>query len=394
MTRTRLITRLAAAVGCAVLLVALQPGVATADAQRDGEWWLSSMNITKAWPITEGAGVTVAVIDGGVDATHPDLQGAFTGGIDTSGQGSADGLTPLPSENPDHGTAMSVFIAGRGHGVANAAGLIGVAPAASLLSISFIGTEPETPAQETQAIHWAIDHGAKVINMSFGGKPPSAADMAYAQAHDVVLVAAAGNGGSPAIGAPAGFMGVVAVGGTDQNGTWDPYSNYDGPAMGVSVDPGLAVAAPASTGPHNTPGMVSASLVKDGSYTTTYGTSNSTAIVTGIVALIRAKFPTMNAANVINRLIKTATHPAGTPYSEYLGFGIPDAYAALTADIPTVCESPLGSLAADGTVASPGIWPSIVNKTTYTPTCGSTAATSSSADTAAPRHDGQTKRSP
>ncbi len=197
-----------------------------------------------------------------------------------------------------------------------------------------------------------------------------------------MLVAAAGNGGGPAIGSPAGYMGVVAVGGTDQNGTWRPVRELRRPRDGsVSVSPGVAVAAPASTGPDNTPGMVSATLVKNGSYTTTYGTSNSTAIVSGIVALIRAKFPTMNAANVINRLIKTATHPAGTPYSEYLGFGIPDAYAALTADIPTVCESPLGSLAADGTVASPGIWPSIVNKTTYTPTCDGGSATSSSADT-------------
>ncbi len=276
---------------------------------------------------------------------------------------------------------MAVFIAGRGHGAGNADGLVGVAPKASIMSISSSSTVASA-AQSTNAIHWAVDHGAKVINMSFGGGTyPTAADMAYAEQHDVVLVAGSGNDGGLGPESPASLRGVIAVGGVDQDLSHEPIANYGGPAkIGTTSYTGIAVAAPASTGQSGNPGMVQATLVSKGSYTTNYGTSNATALVSGVVALIRAKFPTMDAANVINRLIMTAHKPTSDSYSLTTGFGIPDAYAALTANVPTVCENPLGSEATN----SFGIWQSIIDKTTYQPACSDSSSSAPSSASTAP----------
>ncbi|SDJ43425.1 Subtilase family protein [Frankineae bacterium MT45] len=385
MRRIRL-TRSSLAAGLCAIVLTSAPGVASADTWRAGQWWLAKLNLTQAWTLSKGEGVKVALYDSGVDATHPDLKNAIAGGTDTTGQGTPDGLTPVassigpstdptnPSSKAQHGTTMAVFIAGRGHGAGNADGLLGSAPGSSILSISSTGADG-SPAQATQAIHWAVAHGAKVINMSFTGGGPSADDIAYAESHDVVLVAGSGNDGSGGLTGPAGYFGVVTVGGVDANLNYDPNATYGGPGdvAGEATSGGIAVAGPDSvkSEPENNGiGLPAATTVAQGTYTTTPGTSNATAIVSGIIALIRAKFPTMDAANVINRLIKTATPASGGGYSEKVGFGVPDAYKALTADVPSVCENPLGSEATH----SVGIWQSIIDNSAYTPGCTPTSS--------------------
>ncbi|MEP6842624.1 MAG: S8 family serine peptidase, partial [Pseudolysinimonas sp.] len=227
--------RRARAIGAAALAVALAVALlaptgaaiaaprATGDLVRSKEYWLDSYGIRAAWNATKGAGVTIAIIDTGVDGTVAELRGAVVGGADFSGLGTAAG-TP-EGTGDEHGTMVASLAAGRGTG-ANS-GVLGAAPAASLLSISvgFGATDQDSDQQIADGVTWAVDHGAKVINLSLTRNtldwPPSW-DKAflYAADHDVVVVAAAGNRGSGTeeVGAPATMPGVVAVGGVTQNG--------------------------------------------------------------------------------------------------------------------------------------------------------------------------------
>ncbi|GMA96145.1 hypothetical protein GCM10025881_29690 [Pseudolysinimonas kribbensis] len=145
------------------------PAVRTAasDLVRSKEYWLSSYGILQAWNTTQGRGVTVAIIDTGVDGSVPELRGAVVGGTDFSHHGASNGQTPVGSgEDSDHGTMVASLLAGRGTGPGT--GAIGVAPQASLLSISigFGAQAPDSDDQIADAVTWAVDHGARVINMS------------------------------------------------------------------------------------------------------------------------------------------------------------------------------------------------------------------------------------
>ncbi|AMM22299.1 peptidase S8 [Frondihabitans sp. PAMC 28766] len=319
-------------------IVLLQGGVlgaerASADDIRSREYWLQSYGIQQAWSTTEGKGVTVAVIDTGVDGSVPELQGVVTGGTDFSGHGSANGETPI-DEDSSHGTLVGSMLAGRGTGPDS--GVIGVAPEANLLSISvgFGATAVDPDDQIAKAVVWAVDHGARVINMSLTRNtldwPPSW-DKAflYAAQHDVVVVAAAGNRGSGTdeVGAPATMPGVLAVAGVDQNGN----ASYDASSQGITI----GVAAPSE-------GLVGAG--PGGQYLLWQGTSGAAPIVSGIAALVIAAHPGISADDVIQRIISTAT-PKGSPVpGPIYGHGLVNAQAAVTAKVAHVTTDPLGSL--------------------------------------------------
>ena len=171
---------------------------ASADSIRNNEYWLSEYGIRAAWTTTQGEGVTIAIIDTGVDGSVRELAGAVVGGADFSGLGSSNGQTPVGSENSEHGTLVASLAAGRGTGGNN--GVIGSAPAASILSISVGFGEGTTSSDDqiAEAVRWAVDNGADVINMSLTRNTlewPESWDDAflYAMEHDVVVVAAAGN---------------------------------------------------------------------------------------------------------------------------------------------------------------------------------------------------------
>lgn len=321
-----------------------QPTV-RADLVRSKEYWLDSYGIRSAWGTTQGRGVTVAVIDTGIDGSVPELRGAVVDGTDFSGRGSADGQTPVGSgESADHGTMVASLLAGRGTG--SGAGVIGVAPAASLLSIS-IGFGEQGADSDTQiakAVTWAVDHGAKVINMSLTRNtldwPPSwDTAFEYAADHDVVVVAAAGNRGSGTeeVGAPATMPGVVAVGGVDASGV----ASHDASSQGVTI----AVSAPS---------VDLVGVVPGGGYVLWDGTSGASPIVAGAVALVRAAHPELNAASVIQRLIATARDRGAPGDDPIYGYGLLDVDAAVTADVPPVTANPLGSLADWVRVHRPG----------------------------------------
>ncbi|MGG5173974.1 S8 family serine peptidase [Pseudarthrobacter sp. J1763] len=338
----------------------ISAGPAAADSIRDKEYWLGEYGITKAWDASKGAGVKVAVIDSGIDGKHPDLKGAVVGGTDVSGAGDSKGEKPIGAK-PEHGTLVTTMLAGRGHSTptpsasASASpsatpskpavgngldGIIGVAPEAEILSVStWLGSpNPGGPTDQEQipaAVRWAVDHGAKVINISLGSTSPEwpqswDAAFLYAEQKDVVVVAAAGNrqGGNVQVGAPATIPGVLTVAGLDRK----RIASIDSSSQGISI----GVAAPAEDLAGGMPG---------GQYAQWAGTSGAAPIVSGVAALIRSKYPDMSAKQVINRIISTAKD-AGTPGKDPIyGYGILDAEAAVKATVPEVKTNRLGSIA-------------------------------------------------
>jgi subtilisin family serine protease len=325
---------------------------AHADSTRDKEYWLAGSGIKKAWEVSKGANVKVAVIDSGVDGKHPDLKGVLSGGTDVSGAGGADGLKSIGAK-PEHGTLVATMLAGRGHQPSKSTasprpsapagigpdGIVGVAPEAQILSVStWLGSaNPGGKSDQDQipeAVRWAVDNGAQVINISLGSTSPEwpqswDAAFLYAEQKDVVIVCAAGNrvGGNIQVGAPATIPGVLTVAGLNRKGV----ASIDSSSQGISI----GVAAPAENLVGGMPG---------GGYAEWAGTSGATPIVAGVAALIRSKWPDMSASQVINRIVSTAKD-AGLPGKDPLyGFGVLNAEAALKADVPETKANPLGSI--------------------------------------------------
>lgn len=321
---------LALVVGIPVVIPA---GPAYADQVRERQYWLADYGIQRAWDITRGAGVRIAIIDTGIDGSHRDLAGAVVGGADFSGVGSPDGQTPVGRDSR-HGTMVASLAAGRGNNGVD--GVIGSAPEAQLLSLSinFSSRDITPDDQVAQAVRWAVDNGADIISLSLTRNTsdwPETWDRAfsYAAANDVVVVAAAGNrgNGTVAVGAPATMPGVLTVGGVNREGVASDSASSQGITIGVMApSEGLVGASPGD------------------SYVAWSGTSGATPIVSGIVALVRAAYPELDAANVINRILVTARPKTEVTPDPLYGFGTIDAYAALTADVPLVSANPLGSI--------------------------------------------------
>lgn len=367
MVRGHAVRTVAALIAAAVLGVGMVPGAAAdpapapsatagpshGDDVRNHEYWLDELGIRDSWKESTGKGVKVAVIDTGVDANHPDLKGSVEKGHDVSGGGSDDGWKPIGAE-PEHGTLVASMIAGHGHDGRDAdqapagepgkgAGVIGVAPGSTIIPIStWLGTENpggvSVDEQIPRAVKQAVDSGAQVINLSIGSSKttwPESWDSAfqYAQDHDVVVVASAGNRGSGVtqVGAPSTIPGVVSVGGIDRDGK----ASWDSSSQGISI----AVSAPSED-------LIGA--MPENKYGLWSGTSGSAPMVSGIVALMRQKYPHESASQIIQRLIKTAKDQGDPGRDPKYGFGVVDPAAALTrkVDVSGVHENPLGSVAA------------------------------------------------
>ncbi|WP_205752222.1 type VII secretion-associated serine protease mycosin [Cryptosporangium phraense] len=315
--------RLAAFVLAAVTaLVGVPTAPAAADTVRDQQWQLSFLQASSAWRYSAGKGVTVAVIDSGVDATHPDLVGQVLPGTDF-----VDGTTDGRSDVVGHGTAVAAFIAGHD----DPDGVVGLAYQAKILPIRVLDPKNEYDSATTvaKAVRWAVDHGADVINLSLGSADTAKVltdAIDYAFAKDVVVVACDGNLSNDRgakVWHPAREPGVIAVSGLLRTGAF-----WTGSLQG----PETVLAAPATE-------LTAAGL--DHGYWRVQGTSFGAPMVSASAALLRSRYPKMSAANVINRLITTADDegPAGRD-SEY-GYGVVDPVAALTDSVPSVTKNPL-----------------------------------------------------
>jgi membrane-anchored mycosin MYCP len=287
-----------------------------------GQWWFSAWDIqTRVWPLTMGAGVTVGLVDSGVQASLPDLRGAVVPGADTGG-GHNRGMTDTYGAD-GHGTAMAALIAGQGVD----GGPVGIAPAAKVLPVDVggpVGGLAGTDATDAAGIRYAVRRGVQVINMSFGGVTASASGcdpvlqdaVAYALQHNVVVVASAGDlgaSGNPPM-QPASCAGVLAVGAVSPNLTlWS----------GSERQPYVAVTAPG-----NEVGL----LGLDGRYFPDgWGTSQAAALVSGAVALVRSRYPSMPWYAVVQRIINTGLPKGDTVPNNSFGYGIVRIPGALNA---------------------------------------------------------------
>ncbi|MFJ5612292.1 type VII secretion-associated serine protease mycosin [Streptomyces sp. NPDC093221] len=313
------------AAGAAALALAAQP--AAADAVRNADWALSALHAESAWRTSQGAGVTVAVLDTGVDATHPDLTGQVLTGKDMVGFGAGRGDRSWAR----HGTGMAAIIAGHGHGPGHDSGVMGIAPKAKILPVRVIleDKDPQRSKARTSkgnalpdGIRWAVDHGADVINLSLGDDSATAAPVAaedeairYALGKGVVVVASAGNGGEEADRSsyPAAYPGVIAVAAVDRNGQHAAFSTRRWYASVSAPGVDVVIADP------------------DRTYYEGWGTSAASAYVSGAAALIRSADPRLSPAQVKRVLEDTTRDRPKDGRSDEMGTGLIDPAAALKA---------------------------------------------------------------
>jgi Subtilase family len=354
-----MLARAAASVGAAATLGVLPalPAAgavaAPADAIRDSQQWVfNMMDVQAAWQVTEGVGVTVAVIDSGVYSNVSDLSGGTViPGPDLTGLHTSSGNANWGQ----HGTWMASIIAGHGHD-GGFDGIMGVAPAAKVLSIRVIpdkgdpgyqayNDEPEQRIQNELAdgIMTAVKDHAQVISMSIGYSAPSGVvrdAIMDAYKHGTVLVASSGNSGDndtqhgsgssglAPVSFPAEYPGVLGVAAVTIDGT---------PASFSSGNLSVHVAAPGKGVP---------AQGRNGLYYTVDGTSPACALVAGVVALIKSRYPAISPALLTEALTSTAQQTPAGSYDVHTGFGIIDADAALLKAGQLMKDRPQGSRVA------------------------------------------------
>ena len=312
-------------IGCLVLLLGVTAGPAVAmpppgacltqpkthDLLPATPWEDKLLDLDRVWAVTKGAGVRVGVVDSGVDNDNPQLRGKVFPGFDFVRDQAGAQFDCAP-----HGTPVASIIVGA---PIPGTGFHGMAPDARIVPARITDTDQIQggPQVIADAIRYTVDNGVSVLNLSltvFEDSPVLEQAIQYAQAHDVLVVAAAGNNqqqGNPKP-FPAAYPGVLAVGSIDINGALSPDSET-GDFVRL-VAPGVKV-----TGCDPEQGQE----LWD-------GTSFATAYVAGTAALVRAAWPKLTAPQVADRLIRTADVARGGAGSAAYGAGIIDPYRAVT----------------------------------------------------------------
>lgn len=333
MERSRRRTATAAALG--LLLVGSAATPAHAESIRDRQWHLDAMKAEQMWQTSTGTGITVAVIDTGVDATFPSLQGQVLPGRDLAKDSPGDEHTDYKG----HGTIMADLIAGTGQGN----GSFGLAPGVKVLPIRKTdrGWDAARHTREfseevSAGIRYAADSGAQIINISlqsFKGSDELADAVRYALDKGSLIFAGTGNDGTSDLGYPAATPGVVGVGAVGKDLRKTAESQY-----GPRVD----LAAPGDE-------MFHACVEGTTDLCKAHGTSAASALASASAALIWSKHPDWTNNQVLRVMLNTIGGPSdGAERNDHIGYGIVRPRIALKTpgDPGPADEYPLPDLAA------------------------------------------------
>lgn len=299
-------------------------------------WGLEAIGATDVWNEASGTNVIVAVVDTGVDGTHPDLQGQLVKGYRPL-TGEELGEASDSSYGGPHGTHVAGTIAAKKDGK----GIVGVAPNAKIMPIVIFDTEGYVGDDYVaEGIIWAVDHGAKVMNNSWGGWGYShtmKAAFDYALEHGVTMVVSAGNDHTDQhLHYPSGYPGVIQVAAVEYYGgsyrtVW--FSNRSD-AITVGA-PGVKIL---STVPlEESLGYEGHSVVSEneGTYAYYQGTSMASPHVTGVVALLLQKYPNAKPWQIRRLLQQTAVDIDEPGFDHNSGYGLVNVKNAFAGSLPT-----------------------------------------------------------
>ncbi len=325
-----------------------------------GQWGNAQIKAPDAWNTyfstsePPGKGVTVAILDSGVDVRHPDLAANVakdglgkdiyidvlrdaSGSTDACGGLTYDWATAYQNSShpgPDghgHGTHVAGIVAAVGNNSGTGGqNIVGVAPAATILPVKTMDCRGDgNDWNIAYGIKAAADSNARIMNLSIGGPEPSELledALAYAMGKGVLVVVAAGNGFGVPVYYPAAYQGVIAVGAVDRTDAYQPYSN---------VGPQVGLMAPGGTTNQSVDGILSttptygSTITRSGSYARVSGTSQASPFVAGVAALLWSKDPSLTADQVRARLFASAKDLGTAGFDEKYGWGRVDALAAL-----------------------------------------------------------------
>lgn len=270
------------------------------------EWHLTKIGATTAWDTSSGAGITVAVLDSGVDASHPDLQSQLVPGWNFYDN------NPNTADVTGHGTAVAGTVAAATN---NSVGVASIAYGAKVMPVRISDTTGYAYFSTTaNALTWAADQGAKVANISYSGMAGSSTVQSAAQylknKGGETVVSAGNAGANEGYSASSSLLAVSATDSNDVLTSWSSYGNY--------VD-------------LSAPGLNILSTESGGAYCSCWGTSFSSPIVAATVALMMAAHPGIAPSTIENLLFSTATDLGSPGWDMYYGWGRVNAAAAVQA---------------------------------------------------------------
>jgi subtilisin family serine protease len=292
------------------------------------QWALQRVEAPYGWAASNGEGVIVAILDSGVDLDHPDLSdslwinpGEVVGnGVDDDGNGYVDdlygwdfiGYDNLPGDGNGHGTHVAGIA---GATTDNGIGIAGLGWGVTLMPVRVLDSSGSgTTWSVAQGIRYAVDQGALAVNLSlggYGGDSTLEQAVQYAQSKGALVVAAAGNHNTSEAFYPAAYAGVLGVAATRSDDQKWPFSNY-GPHVDLAA-----------------PGAAIYSTVPGAGYGDMSGTSMAAPIVSGLAALVWAKYPSATAAEVAAMIADGAEDLGSAGWDPYYGWGRVNAPNAL-----------------------------------------------------------------
>ncbi|MEO7804443.1 MAG: S8 family serine peptidase [Actinomycetota bacterium] len=291
------------------------------------QYSIAVTGLPAAWELSLGDASRIAIVDTGIDLQHEDLAAKVTGQFNA--------INPALTADDDHFRSHGTHVAGIAAAITNnGRGIAGVAQSNPVLAVKVLDFRGDgNDADIVEGVAWAVDNGARVINLSLGGASSSQTleyGIQYALDRDVVVVAAAGNSGDGVscphlpVGYPAGYAGVIAVSSTNSADNLSCFSN-GGPEVSVAA-----------------PGENILSTLLNNNYGFLSGTSMSSPFVAGLAALVRSREPEMSRTDV-KRIIEEMAYDLGpTLRDDQFGAGRVHAYQALAAARSLFSDVPRG----------------------------------------------------